>query len=71
MVLYKSLHASISLDGGRGDVHSDTLTDINSDVVKKNAHAIFQRVQLRPSFFLTTANNPLHIRNMIKEIIER
>ena len=34
-MLHFSLYASISLDRGTGDVHSDTLIDINSDAVKQ------------------------------------
>ena len=37
-VLCYSLHASIHLDGGAGDAHSDNFTDICCDTVKKKPY---------------------------------
>ena len=38
IVLYYSLHASIHLDGGAVDAHSDNFTDICCDTVKKRPY---------------------------------
>ena len=37
-MLYCSLHSSIHLDSGTGDVVSDNSTDVSSDVVKKKPY---------------------------------